>query len=81
MCQILDAALASLKNPELMIAAEESKIQKESESAAAANAEVAYSKFDGSTRPLDSDRSLQASSVKSVSLSQDDISEGSSQSM
>ena len=81
MCQILDAALVSLKNPELMNAAEESKIRKESENAAAANAEIAYSKLDDATRPLDSDRSFQTASVKSASLSQDDMSEGSSQSM
>ena len=81
MCQILDAALVSLKNPELMNAAEESKIRKESENAAAANAEIAYSKLDDATRPLDSDRSFQTASVKSASLSQDDKSEGSSQSM
>ena len=81
MCQILDAALVSLKNPELINAAEESKIRKESENAAAANAEIAYSKLDDATRPLDSDRSFQTASVKSASLSQDDMSEGSSQSM
>ena len=82
MCQILDAALVSLKNPQLLNAAEESKIRKESENAAAANAEIAYSsKLDDATRPLDSDRSFQTASVKSASLSQDDKSEGSSQSM
>ncbi len=80
MCQILDAALVSLKNPELMSAAEESKVRKESENAATANAEIVYSKLDDLTRPLDSDRSFQTSSVKSASLSQDDVSVGSSQS-
>jgi hypothetical protein len=80
-CQILEAALTTLKNTELIHAAEESKIRKESEHAAAVNAEVAYCKYDGSTLPLDSDRSLSASSIQSASLSKDDVSEGSSQSM
>jgi hypothetical protein len=71
----------SLKNPELINAAEESKIRKESANAAAANADVVYCKIDGSTHPLDSDRSFPKPSVKSASMSQDDVSEGSSDAM
>ena len=78
MCQILDAALVSLKNPELMNAAEESKIRKESENAAAANAEIAYSKS-GSDYRLESDTRSLPSSGLSTGQSQDEASDSSSQ--
>ena len=79
MSQILDAALVSLKNPELLLAAEESKIQKESDHAAALNAEMAYHKSAEPARPLDSDRSL-AKSDTLTSQTSDGVSDDSSQS-
>ena len=69
----------SLKNPELLLAAEESKIQKESDHAAALNAEVAYHKSAEPARPLDSDRSLTKSETL-TSQTSDGVSDDSSQS-
>ncbi len=75
-CHILDAALVSLKNPELLQAAQESKIQKESELAATSNAEMAFCKTGDPARPLDSDRTLE-SSGKSTSRTSDGASDDS----
>jgi hypothetical protein len=79
LCQILDAALVSLKNPELINAAEESRVRKDSENAAASNAEVVFSKSVEAARQLDSDRTLHASSGMSTSRASDDASDISSQ--
>jgi hypothetical protein len=80
LCRILDAALVSLKNPELVHAAQEHKIQRESDLAAASNAETAFGKNGDAARPLDSDRTL-ASSGKSTSRTSDVASEDSQQTM
>ena len=79
LCQILDAALVSLKNPELITAAEEARVRKDSQNAAASNAEVVFSKSDNPARQLDSDRTLHASSGMSTSRTSDDASDISSQ--
>ena len=78
MSLILDAALVSLKNPELIYAAEESKIRRESAQAASANAEIAYSKS-GSDYRLESDTRSLPSSGLSTGQSQDEASDSSSQ--
>jgi hypothetical protein len=79
MCLILDAALVSLKNPELVNAAEESKHRRESEQAASANAENVYSKSHDSDNRLDLDTSLLPSSGTSTGQSRDEASDSSSQ--
>jgi hypothetical protein len=79
MSLILDAALVSLKNPELINAAEESKIRRESAQAASANAEIAYRGNSGSDYRLESDTRSLASSALSTGQSQDEASDSSSQ--
>ena len=77
-CQILEAALASQKNAELVRAAEESKTQKESQRAASANAEIIYSKTSDSVISLDLERTMSSSRALLTSRSQDESSETSS---
>jgi hypothetical protein len=75
---ILDAALATLKDPLLINAVEESTSRKMAQDAAVANAEIAYSKSGESALPLDSARELVSSGV-STARSLDEVSDGSSQ--
>jgi hypothetical protein len=79
--QILDAALATLKDPLLIHAAEESAFLKETNDAAMANAEIAFGKSGESARPMDSDRALQAPSGMTTARSLDEVSDSSSQSV